>query len=901
MSNVIVFDLDGVITSEEAYWVTAGLVLHELLFSPRYWNIAGRLVGKRMGAVGTGLAPVREMVGDVDRADRDGPATHIRTGASPVPTDYQDYQPPTPEEYEQVAHATLPIAVILKLKARSINSNWDTCYVAACISLIDLLAKLPDCTELLPLRPWAEDWIAAFRHALAQVSGPVEITPATFGRLDEPFFEGIIGLELIDRLNEYASRVLVEMGFTSVPIEGVFARYGPFWTLCHDLFQKWYLGDGTGVTSTPTNSPANAQKSSRSSVGTGLAPVRETVGHVGQADRDRPATRFRTGASPVPTEGSNELVGASGVRPVQYLERPLLPVETLHATLGAVRDRGYKLGIATGRQSQEALPPLKSYGLLDYFDESHITTHTEIALAEEMLREQGEETSLVKPHPYQFLLAADPHYLPNQPPPPRGSFIVIGDTPSDVRGGRAANAITVAVLTGARTAEARMMLEQSQPDFLIEDITHVPALLDQIDDLATIQRLQFTQLKLAELLLQRWFARHMDLSVEQVMLMPKAVSLNSFNGVYRANGKGYFFKTHVEDKGILEEYYHAEMLFNAGYNVVKPLRTLHEKGQQMVIYPVVHDPVMFDLMRAVETGDTTQANMDMLIAAEKRECERLLAIYEATLALSSAEEHARAPIHQLFWHRLTGERLTNFYAGKRIPLPEISYRQNGSSDRGKPSPYGFGDSDGGKPSPYGFEDLLGYRWVINGVKVDTWKATLGELLEEVRVVLQPGREMYTVIGHGDAHFGNVFLEDQKYYKYFDPAFAGRHSPLLDIVKPFFHNVFAMWMYFPDEIARQLQITVDISGDTIFVEHNYVLSPIRQAIWGTKVEYLLKPLLDLLCEHGALPPDWFDVWRLAMLCCPLLTVNLLDAERRPASVCWLGLAQVMQMGNVGDIL
>src|SRR6266567_4903346 len=39
LSNLVIFDLDGVITSEEAYWDTAGLVLHELLYSPRYWNI----------------------------------------------------------------------------------------------------------------------------------------------------------------------------------------------------------------------------------------------------------------------------------------------------------------------------------------------------------------------------------------------------------------------------------------------------------------------------------------------------------------------------------------------------------------------------------------------------------------------------------------------------------------------------------------------------------------------------------------------------------------------------------------------------------------------------------------------------------------------------------------------
>ena len=41
MNNLIVFDLDGVITSEEAYWDAAGLTLHELMYSQRYWNIEG--------------------------------------------------------------------------------------------------------------------------------------------------------------------------------------------------------------------------------------------------------------------------------------------------------------------------------------------------------------------------------------------------------------------------------------------------------------------------------------------------------------------------------------------------------------------------------------------------------------------------------------------------------------------------------------------------------------------------------------------------------------------------------------------------------------------------------------------------------------------------------------------
>ncbi len=70
----------------------------------------------------------------------------------------------------------------------------------------------------------------------------------------------------------------------------------------------------------------------------------------------------------------------------------------------------------------------------------------------------------------------------------------------------------------------------------------------------------------------------MHLQVDNITLTPKAVSLNSFNGVYRLNGEEYFFKTHVEEQGVLEEYYHAEMLYKAGYNIVRPLRTLHEEG-----------------------------------------------------------------------------------------------------------------------------------------------------------------------------------------------------------------------------------------------------------------------------------------------------------------------------------
>ena len=136
MSNLIVFDLDGVITSEEAYWDAAGLTLHELLYSPRYWDVDGSTLG----------------AGEQDKQDR-------------------KYSPAaTTEESRSISRAILPEPEILALKARAINSNWDVCYAAVCLRLINLLALLPDISALLPLRPWDAGWLAAFRK---QISGTI--------------------------------------------------------------------------------------------------------------------------------------------------------------------------------------------------------------------------------------------------------------------------------------------------------------------------------------------------------------------------------------------------------------------------------------------------------------------------------------------------------------------------------------------------------------------------------------------------------------------------------------------------------------------------------------------------------------------------------------------------------
>ncbi|HZS79443.1 MAG TPA: HAD hydrolase-like protein [Ktedonobacteraceae bacterium] len=769
MNTLVIFDLDGVITSEEAYWDAAGLTLHELLYSPRYWNLNGS----------------------------------------------QNYVPAqTALLSRQISRATLPLAQILAFKARAVNSNWDTCYCAVCLHLISLLANLLQEDDILrdklqPLHPWDMQWIARFREALAQ-HRPAESSQIDVESiLHDPTLAGVVGLDLINRFDAYASKVL---GF---PIDNAFSRYSPFWEFCRQIFQEWYLGDELYT---------------------------KTYGHA-------PAQTGKPGCI--------------------YFERPLLPIEDIRVTLQTLREQGYTPGFATGRVYQEAAYPLKMYNLLACFDEQHISTYDAVERAEARLRTKGDATLLSKPHPFPFLFALrrDEKYalVSKTIAPP---FIVVGDSTSDILGGKAAGALTIAVLTGVRTSEARTLLEQSKPDFMIEDMTKLPDLLKETDSLETIQRMQFTRKEAAERLLRLWFQRHMQLEIDRVTLTPKPTSLNSFNGVYQSNGAEYFFKTHVEEQGILEEYYHAELLQQAGYNIVRPLRLLQQKEQQMVVYPVVKWPVMFDLMRKAEKGEGVAG--DMLVEAEQHACARLLDIYQSTFAQRIAEEHAQAPIHQLFWHRLTGGRLDSFYRGKSLVLPSHK-------------------------SSISFEELCHLNWVINGVKQ---QHTLGELIEQAISILRPDVSALTIIGHGDAHFGNVFLEHERDYLYFDPAFAGRHIPLLDIIKPLYHNVFATWMYFPREVAHDLQLSIKKDGSRLFIEHDYQLTPVRRGILESKIHHLLTPLIEILRKREALPDNWERYVQLALMCCPLLTVNLMDGERFPTVISWLGLAHAVQMGNSG---
>ncbi len=354
-------------------------------------------------------------------------------------------------------------------------------------------------------------------------------------------------------------------------------------------------------------------------------------------------------------------------------------------------------------------------------------------------------------------------------------------------------------------------------------------------------------------------------NVESVVVRPLAVSLNSINGFITAKfGQKLFFKTHIEPQSIISEYYNAEILADAGYLVIQPLYGSTTYGKQLLIYEFFDAPSLFDVFRQLETGDRQDGAK--IVAIQEQADRELSAIYTKTLLLLSAAEHQAAPIHQLFYHRLTGGRYSTFYQNQTVALPTKTVD---------------------------FAELADWRWQING---SDYPDSLAEIIQRSIELLNPAqRAVWSVVGHGDAHNGNVFLE-QDCLVYFDPAFAGRHGALLDLTKPLFHNVFATWMYFPHAVAEQLNISWQLVAGKIVVTHDFEPMPERVQTLQSKLQLVLKPLLQQLQSQGNLDADWRAYLKAALFCCPFLTMNLRDPAKFPPAITLLGLALAVEMGS-----
>lgn len=417
--DTILFDIDGVMLSEERYFDASALTVYELLYSPNY----------------VGLDP---------EAD----------GQPPFRPDLAE------EDIRAIRRAVFADDAVLRMmKARGVNANWDMVYLQFAHQWTKLLCawSAVDGEAVRLLRTWCQcGWTRdVLQHAGRRIRSVGVPWHAEFASFAADLASTRNKADLFAALEARLAAVADAAGGELPPLETGRA----LWNLGQETFQEWYLGD-------------------------------EYV----------PETR------------------QPGKRGFLSDEIPIVDPAAFSRLLHRLRQRGIRLGIATGRPEIETRVPLASMGWLDAFHPSAVTTASDVLAAERAHPEAG---PLAKPHPYSYLRSylgtkgpesandapatasagegtgagvsgdaigrdavADTvsparvlrHPLP-LPPEEAGRLLIVGDSVADALAARAIGCRFAAVLTGLDGEKARSQFESLGVDAILNDVLELPGLL----------------------------------------------------------------------------------------------------------------------------------------------------------------------------------------------------------------------------------------------------------------------------------------------------------------------------------------------------------------------------------------------------------------------------------------
>ncbi|OCA83381.1 phosphatase [Bacillus sp. FJAT-27225] len=189
MIKTVLFDVDGVLLSEEHYFDASALTVWELLYSGNY----------------LGLAPDKFHT-DVQQEEIDAIRREV----------FQDDK------------------VLSFMKSRGLNANWDMIYITFSYQLIHLLSQVEDSDLVQALLSRELD-----REALMTIGKELKKTGA---KLDFEHF--LDDFQKTAETKRGLFRHLDKLVFEKMGIETkAFGEKGVLWSICEHISQEWYVGD----------------------------------------------------------------------------------------------------------------------------------------------------------------------------------------------------------------------------------------------------------------------------------------------------------------------------------------------------------------------------------------------------------------------------------------------------------------------------------------------------------------------------------------------------------------------------------------------------------------------------------------------------------------------------------
>jgi phosphoglycolate phosphatase-like HAD superfamily hydrolase len=219
--KTILFDVDGVLLSEEHYFDASALTVWEMLISSNY----------------LGLEPEQFV------------------------TDYNE------EQIKEIRELVFENDKVLKfMKSRGLNANWDMIYLSFCHQLIHLLTQIND-TESEKINIWCQAPIT--RETLLEIGQVLSQYPV---KLDFRLF--VEEFARSEATKQELFRYLNELVAEKLGVETTIFKKGELWSVCEHVSQEWYVGDEHVLASTGRPSVQKGKKGFLANETT-LAPKQE--------------------------------------------------------------------------------------------------------------------------------------------------------------------------------------------------------------------------------------------------------------------------------------------------------------------------------------------------------------------------------------------------------------------------------------------------------------------------------------------------------------------------------------------------------------------------------------------------------------------------------------------------
>lgn len=209
MVQTILFDVDGVLLSEERYFDASALTVWELLYSENY----------------LGIAPEK------------------------FKTSYSD------EEIASIRKQVFEEAdqVLKFFKSRGLNANWDMIYIAFSYQLIHLLSQIKD-QEHSQIVNWFENEMD--RKTLLEIKDVLKRY-----KLEIDFSKLLEDFKKFPQAKRELFIVLDKLAEEKLGVQSeIFKQKGSLWSICEHCSQEWYVGDKNILASTGRASVQTGKK-----------------------------------------------------------------------------------------------------------------------------------------------------------------------------------------------------------------------------------------------------------------------------------------------------------------------------------------------------------------------------------------------------------------------------------------------------------------------------------------------------------------------------------------------------------------------------------------------------------------------------------------------------------------